>query len=316
MFTCSRSIRSSMNPKLASSVEKSASTRSGSARCTSARTAAATMGTQIIVGRDITWRDIETGGHVAVISQDFARELATDLEGALGKRIRLPFGQDAWREVVGVVESVHQDGLSAQPPSFVYWPVLMERFGSAPVVGNSAVTFVIRSDRAGTAGLVNEVRAAVRSVDTSIPVALEGTMEDLYASSLARTSFTLVMLGIAGGMALTLGAIGIYGVIAYVVSQRVREIGIRSALGAQPRDLKWMFVLHGLALSGMGALVGVVSALALGRFISSVLYGVGPADPISYTAALSVTAAAAALASYIPARRAANIDPTDTLRAE
>jgi ABC-type antimicrobial peptide transport system permease subunit len=124
------------------------------------------------------------------------------------------------------------------------------------------------------------------------------------------------MLGIAGGMALTLGAIGIYGVIAYVVSQQAREIGIRSALGAQPRDLKRMFILHGLALSGMGAIVGVVSALALGRFMSSVLYGVGPADPIAYAAALSVTVAAAALASYIPARRAANIDPTDTLRAE
>jgi predicted permease len=274
------------------------------------------MGTRIIAGRDITWRDIDTGGHVAVISQDFARELAPELEGALGKRIRLPFGQDAWREVVGVVESVHQDGLYAQPPSFVYWPVLMERFGSASVVGNSAVTFVIRSDRAGTAGLVNEVRAAVRSVDASIPVALEGTMQDLYANSLARTSFTLVMLGIAGGMALTLGAIGIYGVIAYVVSQRAREIGIRSALGAQPRDLKRMFILHGLALSGMGAIVGVVSALALGRFMSSVLYGVGPADPFAYAAALGITVAAATLASYIPARRAAKIDPTDTLKAE
>ena len=124
------------------------------------------------------------------------------------------------------------------------------------------------------------------------------------------------MLGIAGAMAMTLGAIGIYGVIAYVVSQRVREIGIRSALGAQPRDLKRMFILHGLALSGIGSIVGVVSALALGRFMSSLLYGVGPADPIAYATALSVTVAAAALASYIPARRAANIDPTDTLRAE
>jgi ABC-type antimicrobial peptide transport system permease subunit len=141
-------------------------------------------------------------------------------------------------------------------------------------------------------------------------------MQDLYANSLARTSFTLVMLGIAGGMALTLGVIGIYGVIAYVVSQRAREIGIRSALGAQPRDLKKMFLLHGLALSGMGALVGIVAALALGRFMSSLLYGVGPADPMTYAAALGITIAAAALASYVPARRAANIEPTETLRAE
>jgi ABC-type antimicrobial peptide transport system permease subunit len=117
-------------------------------------------------------------------------------------------------------------------------------------------------------------------------------------------------------MALTLGVIGIYGVIAYVVSQRAREIGIRSALGAQPRDLKKMFLFHGLALSGVGAVVGVVAALGLGRFMSSLLYGIGPADPMTYAAALGVTIAAAALASYVPARRAANIDPTETLRAE
>ena len=275
-----------------------------------------TMGTRIIVGRDITWDDIETGGGVALISEDFAREIAPEPEGALGKRVRLPFGQDAWREVIGVVESVRQDGLYAAPPSFVYWPVRMERFANAPVVGTSAATFVIRSDRAGTAGLMNEVRQAVHSVNTSIPVALEGTMQNLYANSLARTSFTLAMLGIAGAMALTLGVIGIYGVIAYVVSQRAREIGIRSALGAQPRDLRKMFLLHGLALSGVGSVVGVVAALALGRFMSSLLYGIGPADPMTYAAALGVTIAAAALASYVPARRAANIDPTETLRAE
>jgi putative ABC transport system permease protein len=274
------------------------------------------MGTRIIVGRDITWGDIETGGRVAVISEDFARELAPEPGGALGKRVRLPFGPDAWRDVVGVVEGVHQDGLYAEPPSSVYWPTLMERFGNAPVVGRSAVTFAIRSARAGTASLMNEVRQAVNSVNASIPIALEGTMQDLYANSLARTSFTLVMLGIAGGMALMLGVIGIYGVIAYVVSQRAREIGIRSALGAQPRDLKKMFVLHGLVLSGVGAVVGIVSALALGRFMSSLLYGIGPADPTTYAAALVLTIVAAALASYVPARRAANIDPTETLRAE
>ncbi|HUF74011.1 MAG TPA: ABC transporter permease [Gammaproteobacteria bacterium] len=274
------------------------------------------MGTRIIAGRDMTWGDIEAGGLVALISEDFARELAPEPEGALGRRIRLPFGEDAWREVIGVVQSVHQDGLYAEPPSLVYWPVRMERFGNVPVVGTSAVTFAVRSERAGTASLMNEIRQAVNAVSGSIPIALEGTMQDLYAGSLARTSFTLVMLAIAGGMALSLGIIGIYGVIAYVVSQRAREIGIRSALGAPPWHLKRMFLLHGLGLSGVGAVVGLIAAVVLGRLMSSLLFGISPEDPVVYVAALGVILAAAALASYLPARRAARIDPTETLRAE
>jgi ABC-type antimicrobial peptide transport system permease subunit len=138
----------------------------------------------------------------------------------------------------------------------------------------------------------------------------------VYAGSLARTSFVLVMLAIAGGMALVLGVIGIYGVIAYVVSQRTREIGIRSALGAEPRQLKRMFLLHGLALSGVGVVIGLVVAAALGRSMSSLLFGIEPMDPAAYMAAIGVILAAAALASYLPARRAATIDPMETLRAE
>jgi ABC-type antimicrobial peptide transport system permease subunit len=145
---------------------------------------------------------------------------------------------------------------------------------------------------------------------------VEGTMQDLYAESLSRTSFTLVMLAIAGAMALALGVVGIYGVIAYVVSQRTREIGIRSALGAEPRQLEKMFLLHGLTLSAAGVVVGVVAAAALGRAMSSLLFGIEPMDPAAYAGAIVVILAAAALASYLPARRAAKIDPIETLRAE
>ena len=141
-------------------------------------------------------------------------------------------------------------------------------------------------------------------------------MQDIYAGSLARTSFTLVMLAIAGGMALALGVIGIYGVIAYTVAQRTREIGIRSALGAGQRQLGRMFLLHGLALSGVGAAAGLVAAVALRRVMSSLLFGIGPMDPAAYAAALGVTLAAAALASYVPARRAATIDPMLTMKVE
>jgi putative ABC transport system permease protein len=274
------------------------------------------MGTRIIAGRDLAWSDIETGGRVALISEDFARELAPEPAGALGKRIRTIARSDAWREVIGVVQSVHETGLYEDAPSFVYWPVLVENMYGAPVIGTTAATFVIRSERAGAASFSAEIRQAIRSVNGSIPIAQERTMLDYYSASLARTSFTLVLLAIAGGMALLLGVIGIYGVIAYVVAQRTREIGIRAALGAEPRQLKRMFLLHGLALSALGGCVGLVAALALGRLMSSLLFGVGPMDPTAYAGALGVTIAAAAVASYLPARRAAAIDPIETLKVE
>jgi ABC-type antimicrobial peptide transport system permease subunit len=266
----------------------------------------------------MTWTDIEAGGRVVVISTEFARQLATEPAAALGKRIRFAGdNQGDWREVIGVVQSVHEQGLYEEPPAMVYWPTFMAGLSpDEPEIGSPVVTLVVRSKRAGTAALVEEIRQAVRSVDASIPIAEERTMRDLYAGSLARTSFTLVMLAIAGGMALLLGIVGIYGVIACVVSQRTREIGIRSALGAEPRQLKRMFVLHGLALSAAGAALGLVAAMALGRLMSSLLFGIGPLDPTAYVAALVVTMGAAALASYLPARRAAAIDPIETLRAE
>ena len=270
------------------------------------------MGTRMVAGRDITWSDIEAGGRVAVISEDLAREIAAEPAAALGKRIRLSSDQPGWDEVVGVVQRVHQDGLFEAEPSMVYWPLRT----SNRLFGRLDGAFVIRSERAGTASLMNEVRQAVRSVNGTILLTLEGTMQDLYAASLARTSFTLVLLAIAGGMALTLGVIGIYGVIAYVVSQRIREIGIRSALGAEPKELERMFLLHGLVLSGTGAAVGLVAAVASGRVMSSLLFGIGAMDPVAYLAALGVTVVAASLASYIPARRAATIDPMVTMKVE
>ncbi len=277
----------------------------------------AAMGTRMIAGRDVTWSDLDAGGRVAIISEDYARELAGEPAGALGKRIRLAaFNQNPWREVIGVVQSIHEGGLYEAPPSMVYWPAFSENMFSNPTVGTPVATFAIRSERAGTAAFVEEIRQAIRSVSASVPIAGERTMLELYAGSVARTSFTLVMLAIAGAMALALGVIGIYGVIAYVVAQRMREIGIRSALGAEPQQLTRMFLLHGLALSGVGIVVGLIVAAALGRSMSSLLFGIDPVDPAAYMAAVGVIVAAAALASYIPARRAATLDPMATLRAE
>jgi predicted permease len=275
------------------------------------------MGTRVIAGRDIDWNDVEAGGRVAIISEDYARALAGEPRQALGKRIRLAaFSQNPWREVVGVVQSVRESGLYEAPPGMVYWPVFMENMLSNPTVGTPIATFAIRSSRAGTAAFVQEIREAIRSVSASVPVAGERTMQELYSGSLARTSFTLVMLAIAGAMALALGVIGIYGVIAYVVAQRIREIGIRSALGAEPRQIRKLFLLHGLTLSGVGVFLGLSIATALGRSMSSLLFGIEPLDPAAYASATAVIIAAAALASYMPARRAANVNPIETLRAE
>ena len=157
---------------------------------------------------------------------------------------------------------------------------------------------------------------SLRRLSGNIPIGQERTMQDLYAGSLARTSFTVVLLAIASAMALALGVIEIYGVIAYVVSQRNREIGIRSALGAGPGQLKKMFLWHGLALTGIGVAAGLIAAMALGRLISSLLFGIGPMDPAAYVAALVLTIAAASVASYVPASRAASIDPMRTLKME
>jgi ABC-type antimicrobial peptide transport system permease subunit len=218
--------------------------------------------------------------------------------------------------VIGVVQDVQQDGLQATAPSAAYFPVLTENMFNVPVAGTSSVAFAIRSERAGVSALVEEIRRAIRSVSASVPVAQERTMRDLYAASLARTSFTMVLLGVAGAMALALAVVGIYGVLAYVVSQRTREIGIRVALGARPGQLEQMFMWQGLALTGVGLVVGTVAAIALGRWMSSLLFGVGPFDAVAYVAALGVSVLTATIASYVPARRAAAIDPIETLRAE
>jgi ABC-type antimicrobial peptide transport system permease subunit len=178
------------------------------------------------------------------------------------------------------------------------------------------MTFAIRSNRCGTESFLKQVQQAVWSANSSLPLAAVNTMQEIYSQSLARTSFTLVMLAIAGAMALALSLIGIYGVISYAVSQRTREIGIRLALGAQKRVLRWMFVRSALALTGVGVVIGLTAAAALMRLMKTLLFGISPLDPLTFLAVPVILAAAAALASYVPARRAAGVDPVEALRAE
>jgi predicted permease len=276
-----------------------------------------TMGTRVIAGRDFTWTDLYEKRHVAMVSENLAREIWGDPRAALRKRIRVGT-TDAWREIVGVVEDVYDNGVQVKPPAMAYWPVLMDGwlFGGQHGFVQTVGMFAIRSNRAGTEGLLAEARRVIWSVNGKQPIFLATTMKELYDQSIARTSFTLVMLAIAGGMALVLGIVGIYGVIAYAVSQRTREIGIRIALGAQPAGLLRMYVRQGLRLAGVGAVVGLATAAGLTRLMSSLLFGVTALDPVTYAAVTALLICAAVLASYLPARRAMAIDPVEALRAE
>jgi putative ABC transport system permease protein len=199
----------------------------------------------------------------------------------------------------------------------VYWPMLLERaFGNERFV-QRAVTFTIRTNRTATAHLLRPLQEAIWTVNPGVPVTQVRTLQDLYDRSMARTFFTLVMLGMAGAMALLLGIIGIYGVVSYTVGRRTREIGIRMALGARAQELTRMFVRDGLVLAGVGMVFGLFAAVALTQLIVSLLFGVTPLDPWTYLIVAGVLLLAATLASYIPAHRVTTtLDPVEALRIE
>jgi predicted permease len=275
-----------------------------------------TAGTRFVAGQDFAWADIYSQRPVAILSESLARELWGSPSAAIGKRFR-EFPNMAWHEVIGVVQDVRENGANQVSPATVYWPSMMENlYGPGPLDVRRTAYFAMRSDRAGTQTFLNEMQRAVWSVNSNLPLASVETMQDIYSQSLARTSFTLVMLAMAGSMALVLGVIGIYGVISYTVSQRTREIGIRLALGAPKSELKWMFVRSALVLTAIGVVIGVGSAAGLMQLMKSLLFGISPVDPLTYVAVLVVLAASAVAASYLPARRAAAVDPVDALRAE
>ncbi|HYK36256.1 ABC transporter permease [Alloacidobacterium sp.] len=274
-----------------------------------------TLGIPLIAGRDYSWAETYQKLPVAIVSENFAREYWGSPQNALGKQIRVS-SKDDWRQIVGVVGDIHDDGMNKDAPAIAYWPILVAHFESDMFHVSRTVVFAVRTPRAGSASLMKEVRQAVWSVDSNLPLEDVRALDYYYNKSMARTSFTLVMLAIAGGMALLLGAIGLYGVIAYSVSQRTREIGIRIALGAQRQNITGMFVRQGLILAGVGAACGLVVAIAATRFLSSLLFHVSPVDPVTYISVCLGLAAAAVLASYIPSRRTTAVDPVEALRAE
>ena len=268
-----------------------------------------TTGARLVAGREIEQTDFDDNRLVALVSENLARELWKEPATALGKRIR---HGGAWSEIVGVVQDTYDNGLQESAPTTTYWPAYMKEFDLA----QPNVAFAIRSPFAGRASFIRQIERAVWSVNASLPLANPVTMRTYYDRSLARTSFTLVMLAIAGVAALLLGVVGLYGVISYVVSQRRREIAIRLALGAQQREVTRSFVRYGAGLAAVGVLIGLGGAAAITRFMGALLYGVGALDPLTYAAVALALTAAAGLASWLPARRAAAVDPAEALTAE
>jgi predicted permease len=274
-----------------------------------------TLGIRIIAGADFTWADVHDKRNVALISQNLARELWGSPDAALGKRFRQ--AKEPWYQVVGVTNDIHDNGVDQVPPAMIFLPQRLHApmFGLPGFLPRSAFV-TIRSERAATESFLADMQKAVWSIDGTLPVAKVRTLGDLYDRSMARTSFTLVLLAIAASMALVLGVIGIYGVLSYAVAKRRREIGIRLALGAQTRAIRALFVRRGLIVAGTGVVIGLVGAALFTRLMQSLLFGISPLDPMTFAAMSVVLAVAAVLASYLPTRRAVAVDPVETMRAE
>ena len=273
-------------------------------------------GTPLIAGRDFTWSEIYQKIPMAMISENLARELWGDPRAALGKHIR-EGSKDPWSEIVGIAGDVYDNGLQAPAPTIAYWPAMRRSvFAGNGIRATRTPALILRSRRAGTESLLADARRAIWSVNPNLPVFLTNTEQGIYNQTMQRTSFTLVLLSIAGAMALVLGIVGMYGVIAYAVSQRSREIGIRMALGAEPADLRRMFVRRGLLLALLGAAIGLGAAAAATGVMKSLLFGVTALDPVTFASVALVLIGAAALASYLPARQATLVDPVEALRTD
>jgi len=273
------------------------------------------LGTRLIVGREFTWTETNERRPVAMVSENLARELWKDPRAAIGKQIRDDL-TGPWREIVGVVGDMRDDGMGEKAPAAAYYPLAMNHFLGSAVVVRRTVYYVVRSKRAGSQGFLSDVQKAVWSVNPSLPLASVRTLEEIYDKSMALTSFTLVMLAIAGAMAVLIGLVGIYGVISYSVSQRRREMGIRLALGAQPRELTRLFITRGFVLALIGVAFGLAGSIALTRVLRSLLFEVNRFDPMTYVAVSLGLIGAVMLASYIPALRARRVDPIEALRSE
>ena len=269
-----------------------------------------TMGIALLQGRDFTAADAAGDSPVAIISETTARQYWPDGYAVGG---RFAFFQDGppWIEVVGVAAPVHNSALDTESTPDVYLPFRENPFRYTP----TAVTLVLRTGADGTAA-ASVIRPTVYALDRSLPVSEIRSMDDYLAESVAPRRFNLILVGFFAILALVLAAVGLYGVMGYLVSQRTGEIGLRMALGARRADVLRMILGKGLALSCMGVALGLAVSYAVSEYLESLLFGVKPRDPIVFGVVAVVLVVIATLASYLPARRASNVDPMQALRME
>ncbi len=247
-----------------------------------------------------------------IVSDAFARRYWSGAS-AIGKRVRMnPF--DPWHVIVGVVGSVRDTGLEQAPAEVVYCPLVTLSAAGTPWTPRD-VALVVRTNGDPTA-VIAPIRRVIQSIDSSLPLYRVVVTSDLLREASARTTFTLLMLGVAAVVALVIGAVGIYGVVSYLVTLRTREIGIRLALGATPGDMRALVAKQALADAGLGVAIGVAAAVAATRVLAAILFDVSPGDPATLAGASALLLATALAASWLPARRAAALDPARTLRTE
>jgi len=277
------------------------------------------LGMEVVDGRAMTWQDVESGSRPVMVTEAFEQRFWPG-GSAVGERIYPGVrsgGAEAeeWYTIVGVVNDVHADALTEAPEPMVLWPPQ----GEGDAEGSDWVmrSFVLAVSTSGRPGALSDpLREAVWELDPGLPVTAMRTTGAVVERSMARTTFTMVLLGIASGVALLLGTVGLYGVVAYVVSRRIREFGVRMALGARGRDVRSMVVRQGLVVAGVGVVLGLVGAAGLTRFLESVLFGVEPLDPVTFGAVAVLLLGVAGAASWLPAFRASRVDPAEALRAE
>jgi putative ABC transport system permease protein len=270
-----------------------------------------TMSIPLRSGRLFNRQELAAEHHVTIINQAFADKYLRGVN-PLGQKAVIYMKSDAEAEnqpseIIGVVGDVHQLGLDTAPEPTVYWP------HSELVM--SGMTILVRTSNDPLA-LLSTIRNQLQQLDPELPMAAVATMDQLLADSLSRSRFTMLLLGIFAVVALVLAAVGIYGLIAYSVTQRTQELGIRIALGAQRRDVLRLVLVQGTRLTLLGVAIGVLAALTLSRLLGTLLFGVSATDPLTFAGVAGLLAVVALLACFIPARRATRVDPTVALRYE
>jgi putative ABC transport system permease protein len=266
-----------------------------------------TMGIPLVRGRDLRWTDVKSAPHVVLVNEAFVHRFFPKGD-PLGRRITELVGPDGPWEIAGVIGDVHTQGLDRAPSPLMVVPLLQFPVATLRVAARAA--------RGDPMQLLPVLRSEVLTLDKDVPLSSARALPQVVSESVGVRRFQMTLLSVFALIALMLAALGIYGVTAYSVTQRAREIGIRMALGAEPVLVLRMILAAGLRLSLLGVAIGVVGALLATRALASLVYGVSTMDPLTLTATGALLVGAAALASWVPALRATRLDPSTSLRAE